>query len=170
MPGPKIEGREPLGAEPATERTVRSAPWRRAAAGRRLPRWCAGLDDADLERRFAEPRRQRALVRATARGFQPAQAGGFSGTIAYEIEPHAIEPPPGAPGAGRSRSTRGAGTARAGRAGALDAAVTIHIGLAEWVRVMAALQAALAAMVAGRCSVEGDVVLAVRLEAMFGGG
>ncbi len=51
----------------------------------------------------------------------------------------------------------------------LDAAVTIHFGLAEWVRVAAGIEDALAAMVAGRCSVEGDVVLAARLEAMFGG-
>jgi hypothetical protein len=48
-----------------------------------------GLDDADLERRFAEPRRQRTLLKAQARGFQPSQAGGFSGVIAYELEPQA---------------------------------------------------------------------------------
>jgi putative sterol carrier protein len=34
---------------------------------------------------------------------------------------------------------------------------------------MAGEEEALAAMVAGRCRVEGDVVLATQLEAMFGG-
>jgi hypothetical protein len=37
------------------------------------------------------------------------------------------------------------------------------------VRVVAGVQDGLTAMVAGRCSVEGDVVLAIRQEAMFGG-
>jgi putative sterol carrier protein len=46
--------------------------------------------------------------------------------------------------------------------------VTIHIGLADWVRAIAGSQDALTAMVAGRCSVEGDVGVAVLLEAMFG--
>jgi hypothetical protein len=32
-----------------------------------------------------------------ARGLQPSQANGFSGVVAYELEPLAIEPPPDAP-------------------------------------------------------------------------
>jgi putative sterol carrier protein len=52
----------------------------------------------------------------------------------------------------------------------LQAAVTIHAGLAEWVRVSAGVQNALTAMAGGRFSVEGDVILAARLEAMFGSG
>jgi hypothetical protein len=52
----------------------------------------------------------------------------------------------------------------------LDAAVTIRIGLADWVRVVAGLESPVAVMVTGRCRVEGDVSVAARLEAMFGGG
>jgi len=37
----------------------------------------------------------------------------------------------------------------------LDAALTVHIGLADWVRVTAGIEDALAVMVAGRCSIEG---------------
>ena len=41
---------------------------------------------------------------------------------------------------------------------------------AEWVRVSAGVENAITAMAAGRFSVEGDVILASRLEAMFGAG
>lgn len=127
-----------------------------------------GLDDADIERRFCEPRRQRALVKALARAFQPSQANGFSGVIAYELEPFAIEPPADAPWRWAIEVDSAAGRARLFEPAPLDARVTIHIGLAEWVRVIAGLEDAVAAMVTGRCSVEGDVILAVRQEAMFG--
>ena len=153
---------------PAAER---SRPIRALAArgGRRaLAAMVRGLDDAALERRFAEPRRQRALLRRMARGFQPAQAGGFGGMIAYELEPFAIEPPPDAPWRWAIEVDSGAGRARLLEPAPLDAAVTIHFGLADWVRVIAGVNNALTAMAGGRCSVEGDVIVAVRLEAMFG--
>ena len=165
----ELEGRPPPAPTPSAER---SRPIRALAArtGRRtLAATVRGLDDEALERRFAEPRRQRALLRAMARGFQPAQAGGFRGTIAYELEPLAIEAPHDAPWRWAIEVDSRAGHARLLEPAPLDAAVTIHFGLAEWVRVVAGVQDGLTAMVAGRCSVEGDVVLAVRQEAMFGG-
>jgi eukaryotic-like serine/threonine-protein kinase len=165
----EIEGRE----LPAINRPApRTRPIRGLATrgGRRaLTAMASGLDDAELERRFADRRRQRALLKATARLFQPAHADGFVGTIAYEIEPYAIEVPPDAPWRWAIAVDSVAGSARLLEPAPLDAAVTIHFGLADWVRVVAGMQDALATMVAGRCSVEGDVVLAVRLEAMFGG-
>jgi class 3 adenylate cyclase len=165
----ELDGREPPAPSPATERT---RPIRALAArgGRRaLVAMARGLDDAELERRFLEPRRQRALLRAMARGFQPARAGGFDGVVAYELEPFAIESPRDAPWRWAIEVDSGAGRARVLEPAPLDAAVTIHIGLADWVRVVAGLQDPLTVMVAGRCSVEGDVILAARLEAMFGG-
>jgi class 3 adenylate cyclase len=164
----EMEDRELPAPELAAER---SRPIRALATrgGRRaLTAMARGLDDADLERRFAEPSRQRALLKAMARGFQPAQADGFSGVIAYELEPFAIEPPPDAPWRWAIEVDSGSGHARLLEPAPLDAAVTFHFGLADWVRVTAGLQDALTAMVAGHCSVEGDVTLAVRLEAMFG--
>jgi class 3 adenylate cyclase/tetratricopeptide (TPR) repeat protein len=166
----EIEGRE---LPTAKSSPGRSHPIRGLATrgGRRaLTAMARGLNDGDLERRFADPRRQRALLRAMARGFQPAQAGGFSGTIAYEIEPYAIEVPRDAPWRWAIEVDSRAGVARLLEPAPLEVAVTIHIGLAEWVRTIAGLQDAIAAIVSGRCSVEGDVVLAVRMEAMFGAG
>jgi hypothetical protein len=164
----ELEDREPQARVPTGEHT---RPVRALAArtGRRaLAAWVRGHDDETLERRFAEPRRQRALLRALTRGFQPAHAGGFHGEIAYELEPFAIEPPPDAPWRWAIEVDSQAGRARLLEPAPLDAAVTVHFGLAEWVRVLAGVQNAVTAMAAGRCSVEGDVILAARLETMFG--
>jgi class 3 adenylate cyclase len=167
----ELDGREPptpiLAATTERARPIRALT---ARGGRRaLAARVRGLDDEALERRFAEPRRQRALLRAMARGLQPAHAGGFSGLIAYELEPFAIESPPDAPWRWAIEVDSRAGRARLLEPAPLEAAVTIHFGLAEWVRVTAGVQDAITAMVAGRCSVEGDVLLAARLEAMFAG-
>jgi hypothetical protein len=167
----EIEGRPRPPLQPQGEE--RSRPLRALASrgGRRaLTAMAKGLDDAALERRFAEPRRQRALVRAMARGFQPAKAAGFSGTVAFELEPFAIEPPRGAPWRWAIEVASERGRARLLEPAPLEAAVTLHFGLADWVRVAAGIQDPLAVMVAGRCSVEGDVRLAMRMEGMFGAG
>ncbi len=103
-----------------------------------------------------------------ARAFQPARADGFRGVIAYELEPFAISSPPDAPWRWAVEVDARSGHARLLEPAPLDAAVTIHFGLAEWVRVIAGVQNAMTAMAAGRCSVEGDVLLAARMEAMFG--
>lgn len=167
----ELEGCEPPAAKPSAPSRRRPIRALATRGGRRaLSAMTTGLGDAELERRFADPRRQRALVKATARSFQPAHADGFCGVIAYEVEPYAIEPPAGAPWRWAIEVDAGAGVARLLEPAPLDAAVTIHVGLADWVRTLAGEQDPLDAMVAGRCSVEGDVVLAVQMEAMFGGG
>jgi class 3 adenylate cyclase/tetratricopeptide (TPR) repeat protein len=164
----EIEGREAPRAQHPAER---GRPIRALAArgGRRaLATMARGLGDEDLEHRFAEPRRQRALMRAMARGFQPAQASGFNGTIVYELEPYAMDPPPDAPWRWAIEVDSVAGRARLVEPAPLDPAVTIHFGLADWVRVTAGIENPLSVMVTGRCSVEGDVMVAARQEAMFG--
>ena len=164
----ELTGGEPPAVAPIHQR---DRPIRALAArtGRRaLAALVRSQDEQTLERRFADPRRQRALLRGLARGFQPGQAGGFNGIIAYELEPFAIAAPPDAPWRWAIEVDSRAGHARVLEPAPLDAAVTIHSGLAEWVRVTAGLQNAITAMAAGRCSVEGDVILAARLEAMFG--
>jgi tetratricopeptide (TPR) repeat protein len=153
-------------------RAERSKPIRAFAArgGRRaLAAVMGDLDDAGIERRFAEPRRQRALLRGMARGFQPAGAAGFRGAIVFELEPFAIEPPPEAPWRWAIEVDAKTGRARLLEPAPIDPAVTIHLGLADWVRVTAGLEDPISAMVGGRCSVEGDVSVAARLETMFGG-
>lgn len=165
----EIEGRE----SPRRAYAVgRSRPIRALASrgGRQALATMVGkLGDEDLERRFADPRRQRRLLKMLVRGFQPSRAGGFSGVIAYEVEPFAIEPPPEAPWRWAIQVDSRSGHANLLEPAPLDAAVTIHIGLADWLRTIAGLEDALTTMVAGRCSVEGDAVLAMRQEDMFGG-
>jgi hypothetical protein len=104
-----------------------------------------------------------------ARGYQPAQAAGFRGAIVYELQPFAIEPPLDSPWRWAIEADAESGRARLFEPAPLDPAVTIHFGLADWVRVMAGIEDPLSVMVTGRCSVEGDVTVAARQEAMFGG-
>ncbi len=47
--------------------------------------------------------------------------------------------------------------------------MAVQFGLADWVRIMAGLQTPITSMSAGRCRIEGDGLLALRLEAMFTG-
>jgi hypothetical protein len=104
-----------------------------------------------------------------ARGFQPAHAGDVRAVIVYEIEPYAIDPPPTAPWRWAIEIDPRAGRARLVEPAPLDAGTTIHIGLADWVRTVAGVRHPVTVMAAGRCSVAGDVILAARLEIMFGG-
>jgi hypothetical protein len=167
----ELEGRAQ--PPPAPQSGEHTRPIRALAArtGRRaLGVMVRGQDDEALERRFSEPRRQRALLRAAARGFQPAHSGGFCGVIAYELEPFAIESPPDAPWRWAIEVDSKAGRARLVEPAPLEAAVTIRAGLADWVRVSAGVQDAATAMTVGHFSIEGDVILAARLEAMFGTG
>lgn len=164
----EIEDREPPRSRPPAER---SRPIRALATrgGRRaLAATVRGLSDEEIERRFAEPRRQRAMMRAMARGFQPSQAAGFRGTIAYELQPFAIEPPADSPWRWAVEADAESGRARLLDPAPLDPTVTVHLGLADWVRVTAGVEDPLSIMVTGRCSVEGDVTVAARLEGMFG--
>lgn len=166
----ELDGRPQPAPAPASEHT---RPLRALAArtGRRaLAAMVRGQEDEGLERRFSDPRRQRALLRAAARGFQPARSGGFCGVIAYELEPYAIAPPPEAPWRWAIEVNSKAGHAWLVEPAPLEAAVTIHAGLAEWVRVSAGVQDAVTAMTVGRFRIEGDVIVAARLEAMFGAG
>ena len=166
----ELEGREPPAAVSANAERARPVRALTARTGRRaLAALVRGQDDEALERRFSDSRRQRALLRRLARGFQPAHAAGFRGVVAYEIEPYAIEAPPGAPWRWAIEVDARSGRAHLLEPAPLEAAVTIHFALADWVRVLAGVQSAVTAMAAGRCSVEGDVILAARLEAMFGG-
>jgi len=165
----ELEGREHRESALPRERARPLRALTSRGGRRALAALVADRDDAELERRFLEPSRQRGLLRAMARGFQPAQAAGFHGTIAFELEPFEVEAPPEAPWRWTIEVDSAAGRARLAEPAPLDATVTVHMGLAQWVRVVAGVDTAITAMAAGRCSIEGDVMLAVRLEAMFGG-
>ena len=44
----------------------------------------------------------------------------------------------------------------------------MYFGLADWIRVIAGEQDPVTSMAAGRCRVEGDLLVAALLEPMFG--
>ena len=166
--------RAELDGRPAPRRgtglaNIRPARALQARTGRRaLAALVRSQDDATLERRFANPRRQRALLRAMARGFQPDHARGLAGTVVvYTLEPYAIDPPADAPW--RWAIELGERSARLVEPAPLDATLSIQFGLADWVRIMAGLQTPTASMAAGRCRLDGDILIAIRLEAMFAG-
>ena len=103
--GAEIDGRP---SPPAAAGEERSRPLRALATrgGRRaLAAMARGHDDAELERRFLEPRRQRALVSAMARGFQPGWRAGSRGRSPTSSSPARSRRRPRRPGAGRSRWT-----------------------------------------------------------------
>jgi hypothetical protein len=165
----ELEGREPPPRAPWSTARTRVLRDLTARTGRRtLGAMLRGFDDEQLEQRFKEPRRQRALLRAMARAFQPALAGRLHVVVAYELEPLAIDPPPDSPWRWAMELDAPAGHARLLEPAPLDATTTIQIGLADWVRTLAGLQSAVETMHSGRCSVEGDVAVAARLETMFG--
>jgi hypothetical protein len=164
----EIEGR-PSPARPRVARRAKPVRALGTRGGRRaLAALARDLDDQALEHRFGEPGRQRALMRGLARGFQPARAAGFSGTIAYELESSAADPPPESPWRWVIGVDADSGRARLVEPPPLDADVTVHFRVADWVRVMAGIDDPLSLMVGGRCRVEGDVIVAARLEDIFG--
>jgi hypothetical protein len=162
----EMEGRPLATVAPAQPRTRPLRALATRSSRRALATLVRGLDDKALEERFLAPRRQRGLLRALARGFQPGHANGFQGVIAYELEPYAVEAPPDAPW--RWAIEVHGSSARVIETAPLDAAVTIHFGLADWVRVIAGEQDAVTSMAAGRCRVDGDLLLASQIESMFG--
>lgn len=156
----------PRGTGISQTRPVRAL---QARTGRRaLAALVRNQDDAALEHRFANPRRQRALLRAMARTYQPDHARDLTGTIiVYTLEPYAIDPPPDAPW--RWAIEFGERTAQLIEPAPLDANLSLRFGLADWVRIIAGIQTPTASMAAGRCRLEGDLLLATRLEAIFTG-
>ncbi len=164
-----------LGREPATDdapstptRTRRDrARARLSTRGRAVvARWTRGDSDDDLVRRFGHDLAQRALFGGMVKAYQPSVSYGFSGDIVFELRP----PPHGLDPAGGDWWTievrRRKATARRGRSD--EPAVTISVGLADFVRLSAGELHPLTAMVDGQLEVSGDIILAMRLGEMFG--
>jgi hypothetical protein len=135
---------------------------------KQLSKMVADATDEELEERFQSRPVQRALFTAAAMTFVPEKAYGFQGTIAYELTCG-----PDLSGCVREPDhwtitiTGDKATARRGKAS--SPAVSVRIGLADFVRVAAGEMNPVKAMLAGRIEVEGDVAVAGRLVEMFGG-
>jgi hypothetical protein len=149
--------------ELATHARARARRAARERAIKLLARAVDGADDASLERRFGSRIVQRALFSAMAASFEPDAAGGFEGSLVYEL---------GRPATG-ARPTRwtievldGRAVARAG--GVPDPALTVHFPLSDFVRVAAGTMDPAVPLLRDRASFEGDFSLAAKLPEMFG--
>jgi hypothetical protein len=136
---------------------------------KQLAKMVEGATDEELIERFRSRAVQRALFAASALSFIPEKAYGFQGTIAYELTA-------GDDRSGRPREpvhwtiTVAGDKAFARRGRAIAPAVSIRIGIADFVRVAAGEVNPVGAMLDGRVEVEGDLTVAGRLVEMFGGG
>jgi len=129
-------------------------------------RWTAAHDDETLVRRFGQERMQQALITAMVRSFQPGMAVGVAGELEFELLPPDAE-----------LNARGAdwwtidiadqrATARCGRATA--PILTMHIGLADFVRLGGGELSAARAILDGRMHIDGDPMLGLRIADLFG--
>ncbi len=156
---------EPPGAPAMTRRDRARA--RLSTRGRAVvARWTRGDSDDDLVRRFSHDLAQRALFGGMVKAYQPSMAYGFSGDIVFELRPPPDELDPSATDWWTIEVRRRKATAHRGRSA--DPAVTISIGLADFVRLSAGELHPLTAMVEGQVEVSGDIILAMRLGEMFG--
>jgi alkanesulfonate monooxygenase SsuD/methylene tetrahydromethanopterin reductase-like flavin-dependent oxidoreductase (luciferase family) len=138
-------------AESARQRAQAGA---RALAGR--------ASDSGIERVLGSTAAQRALFAVLASSFQPDKAAGFAGSIVYDLGM--------SDGNRRSWTIEVSGRRAAARQGAAaDAALTIRVPLADFVRVIADAGSFLPLILDGRLTMDGDLSLANRLADMFGG-
>jgi alkanesulfonate monooxygenase SsuD/methylene tetrahydromethanopterin reductase-like flavin-dependent oxidoreductase (luciferase family) len=152
----------PPGRPPATR--PRQSLRHRGQAG--LRRLADRASDERLEQIFAGGGAQRAIFGLMARRFQPARAAGFEGAIVFDLglsdgtrSPWAIEVRDGQ-----------ARACPAGSDGAVsgDAALTIRVGLADFIRALAAGNSFYPLIAGGRMTMEGDLGVASRMAEMFG--
>jgi alkanesulfonate monooxygenase SsuD/methylene tetrahydromethanopterin reductase-like flavin-dependent oxidoreductase (luciferase family) len=141
-------------------RSARESLRGRGQAG--LRRLIGRAPDARLEQIFAGTQAQRAVFGMMTRQFQPDKAAGFDGAIVYDL--------------GLSDGTRRSwaievhdGRARAYQGGSEDAALTIRLPLADFIRVLTTAGSFYPLILDGRMTLEGDLGLANRMAEMFGG-
>lgn len=130
-----------------------------------LARLVGDSPDREVERRFGSPVAQRALLTALARSFDPEMALGFEGEIEYEF----TRGDGTGPGGDRWTIRIAGGKARVIHGPAADPALSVRIGVADFVRTAAGKTHPAAPFVSGRAELEGDPAVARRLSEMFGG-
>lgn len=139
--------------------TARQALREHGQAG--LSRLICRASDARLEQIFAGSQAQRAAFAMMTRHFDPAKAGGFDGAIVYDL--------------GLADGTRRSwaievhdGQAWVHPGGSDDAALTVTVPLADFIRVLTTSGSFYPMLVDGRMTMQGDLTLADRLPGMFG--
>ncbi|MEA2276969.1 MAG: hypothetical protein QOC78_1929 [Solirubrobacteraceae bacterium] len=118
-------------------------------------------DDARLERTVGSERGLRLLFGAMAQAYVPERAGGFAGELEYQLRRAGGDLVRWTVAVDGERATARAGAAT-------DAALTVKMGVADFVRVAGRDLDAGKALLTGRMDLEGDFALAARLGEMFG--
>jgi hypothetical protein len=117
--------------------------------------------DRRLERTVGSGRGLAVVFGAMSRAYRPERANGWRGDIRYELKPARGDP--------RTWTVScGDHGARARPAAAPDPALTIRLGLADFIRLAARDLDPAKALLSGRMDLEGDFDVAVRLGDMFG--
>jgi alkanesulfonate monooxygenase SsuD/methylene tetrahydromethanopterin reductase-like flavin-dependent oxidoreductase (luciferase family) len=117
--------------------------------------------DRRLERIFGSRQAQRAVFTMMASRFDPAHAGGFEGTIRYDLGL--------SDGTSRAWSIQvHGGKARAREGGAGSPALTISIPLVEFIKLSADTRQVLPLIRDGVMTLDGDLGVASRMAEMFG--
>src|SRR4051794_22620711 len=124
-------------------------------------RFVRGADDRRLERVVGSDAGLRILFTGMAQRFRPDRALGWTGAILYELRAADGRVKPWTVEVGRARAS-----ARPGRPE--EPAVTLRVGVADFVRIAGRDLDPGRALLTGRLEVEGDVVVATRLGEMFG--
>jgi putative sterol carrier protein len=146
------------GAPSATPATATLHGVRFEAAFRRFVKRST---DRRLERTVGSDRGLRFVFRTMARAYRPDRAAGWTGDIRYELTDSR--------GAVRVWTVScGATDARARESAEPDPALTIKLGLADFIRLAGQDLDPAVALLTGRMDLEGDFDVAVRLGEMFG--
>ncbi len=165
------------GQQPASVRALtaavrdvtRASMRKRAQAGGKLA--VRRASDRRLEQIFGSAAAQRTLFAMMAARFQPDRAAGFSGAICYDLTQAGAQGAPAAPGGSPRAWTIDIRGQRAGvRAGRPQhAAVTIGVGVADFIRLVTGGTNAFDLIAAGMLTLDGDMAVAARLGDMFAG-
>jgi len=135
----------------------------RDGALRLLAGFVAVAGDGSIERRFGAGIVERGLFAAMAASFDADAAGGFHGTVAYEL----TRPITSGHSTWWTVEVDGDGAhARPGEPSS-GAAVTVRLPLSEFVRIAVGLADPGESVLQGRAAVEGDLSVAARLAEMF---
>ena len=147
-------------AAAARDSVARSARLRVQAGTRQVVN---SASDRRLERVFGTVGAQRTVFALMASRFDAGRAAGFSGAIVYDLGL--------TDGIRRSWSIDISGRRARVRLGRADSpALTIGIGLADFIKLMTGAQDSYQLIAASRLTLDGDLGLAGRLGDMFGGG
>jgi putative sterol carrier protein len=133
----------------------------KAIAKTAAPKLVSRMSDRMLEQTIGRRAGLTVIFRTMAGEFVPDAAEGFCGEIAYELT--------GQDGVLRSRTRRITTTAAMPVAArATDPALTIKLGLADFVRLSAGEVDPVTLLMGERMALEGDFMLAAKVGPMFG--